>query len=333
MKTKSKIIFGLIGVGNHAQEVIRTFPSTEYAELELLLTSSKEKVDALRSSFPDLDITSQKDDLYKHPQLSAVFITSPNSLHYQQTKECLLNHKHVISEKPLCLKASEARELNHLAKERSLVLAENFAYRFHPQHLKVKELLLKNVIGEPLDFKAFFHYNLQDKDNIRMQEKYNGGALSDAGCYLLDTTQYLFNEKIKSINSNSEFHPEKNIDLETTISLVLSSGLKAELSCSMKRTRANSYVIKGTKGQITVNNAYHVKANQKVSIEVENLSGEKEIIEFLGFNQLSALIDAFSRKISDSSLNFEELTDGIANAELLEQIIRKQRYLEFSGMG
>ena len=50
--------------------------------------------------------------------ITTVHICTPPTLHYEMVKKVILAGKHVICEKPFCLKASEARELLELSKER-----------------------------------------------------------------------------------------------------------------------------------------------------------------------------------------------------------------------
>lgn len=53
-----------------------------------------------------------------------VYVSVPNSLHFEWTKKALLAGKHVLCEKPFTSNADEARELVKLAKEKKLVLLE-----------------------------------------------------------------------------------------------------------------------------------------------------------------------------------------------------------------
>ena len=71
------------------------------------------------------------------PEIDAVYIPLPNSLHQEWIKKALLRGKHVLVEKSLGCNYKEVLELNHLAKERKLVLLENFLLRPRWLHMKV----------------------------------------------------------------------------------------------------------------------------------------------------------------------------------------------------
>ncbi len=71
----------------------------------------------------------------------AVYIASPNRLHYEQTKLMLQSKKHVICEKPITVEPEELEELQSLAKENGLIYIEAIMYMFNP----ARELL-RNAI-------------------------------------------------------------------------------------------------------------------------------------------------------------------------------------------
>lgn len=71
----------------------------------------------------------------------AVYIASPNALHYSQSKLMLENGKHVICEKPITVEPQELEELQTVAEEKGLVYMEAIMY----MHNTARELL-KNAL-------------------------------------------------------------------------------------------------------------------------------------------------------------------------------------------
>ncbi len=73
----------------------------------------------------------------------AVYIASPNRLHYEQTKLMLENGKHVICEKPITVEPEELEELQALARKNNLIYIEAIMYMFNPARDLLKEALSK----------------------------------------------------------------------------------------------------------------------------------------------------------------------------------------------
>ena len=52
------------------------------------------------------------------PEVEAIYIATPNTLHYENCKLCLEQGKHVLCEKPFTISPEQARELYRLAEEK-----------------------------------------------------------------------------------------------------------------------------------------------------------------------------------------------------------------------
>lgn len=73
----------------------------------------------------------------------AVYIASPNRLHYEQSKLMLLNGKHVICEKPITVEPEELSELQTLAEQNGLIYVEAIMYMFNPARELLRDAIKK----------------------------------------------------------------------------------------------------------------------------------------------------------------------------------------------
>lgn len=73
----------------------------------------------------------------------AVYIASPNRLHFEQSKLMLENGKHVICEKPITVEPEELEELQALARKNGLIYVEAIMYMFNPARNLLKDSLSK----------------------------------------------------------------------------------------------------------------------------------------------------------------------------------------------
>lgn len=74
-------------------------------------------------------------------QVGAVIVATPVATHYELAKFFLEHGKHVLCEKPLTMKRSEAVELTTLARNNDLVLATNYTYLLSPTVQQMKKRL------------------------------------------------------------------------------------------------------------------------------------------------------------------------------------------------
>lgn len=87
------------------------------------------------------------EELLDNEDIELVYIPLPTGLHYEWIHKALEKGKHVMSEKSLSCTYDEVRELVELACDKHLLLIENFQFRFHSQHVWVKELLERLELG------------------------------------------------------------------------------------------------------------------------------------------------------------------------------------------
>jgi xylose dehydrogenase (NAD/NADP) len=121
--------------------------------------------------------------LLADPEVDAVYVSLPNSLHVDWSVQALEAGKHVLCEKPLTRAAAEAERAFEVAETERLVLAEAFMYRHHPQTQLVASLVADGAIGELRALRASFSFPLTDAENVRLQPELDGGSLMDVGCY------------------------------------------------------------------------------------------------------------------------------------------------------
>ena len=98
------------------------------------------------------------EQLVAEPGIDAVYIPLPTGLHFEWVMKTLVAGKHVLCEKSLGGTLAEVEQMVSMAREKRLLLVENFQFRFHSQHATVKHLLSEGVIGEMRCFRASFGF-------------------------------------------------------------------------------------------------------------------------------------------------------------------------------
>src|SRR4029077_19163894 len=137
------------------------------------------------------------DALLADPEIEAVYISLPNSMHCEWAIKALEAGKHVLCEKPLSRHASEVEAAFDAADRTGRLLSEAFMYRHNPQTKRAKQLVEEGAIGELRLIRAAFSYPLYDEHNIRLSTALDGGALMDVGCYAVSGSRLFGGEPTK----------------------------------------------------------------------------------------------------------------------------------------
>lgn len=123
------------------------------------------------------------ESLLEDPEIDAVYISLPNSLHTPWTIRAVNAGKHVLCEKPLATTVEEVDAIADAVRTSGKVVAEAFMYRHHPQTLKVKELVDRGALGKLQMIRGSFTFNLQRPNDVRLKPELDGGSIWDVGCY------------------------------------------------------------------------------------------------------------------------------------------------------
>lgn len=148
------IRFAVVGTNWITKQFVDAAHETGKYKLTAIYSRSLEQAQAFAKDYPVEHLFTSLDELAQSPDVDAVYIASPNSLHFPQTRLFLSHKKHVICEKPLASNLQEVEAAIALAKENNVVLFEAFKTASLPNFLLLKETLAK--VGKLR--KAFINY-------------------------------------------------------------------------------------------------------------------------------------------------------------------------------
>ena len=147
------------------------------------------------------------EELAADPEGEAVYIATPNNLHYENAVLCLNARKHVLCEKPFTTNAEDARTLYRLAEERGLFIMEAFWIRFLPVYEKLLEIIRTEQYGKLRHARCDYGFIAQGARRERkFKSELGGGALLDIGIYNLGFLHMIMGSAPESFTSEVHFN-------------------------------------------------------------------------------------------------------------------------------
>ena len=134
------------------------------------------------------------EELLADPEVEAVYIPLPNSLHIEWSIQALESGKHVLCEKPLSRRATDVERAFDVAEREQRLLMEAFMYRHNPQTRRLVELIDQGAVGRVRVIRAAFGFVAHDPANVRLQTRLDGGGLMDVGCYCVSGARLIAGE-------------------------------------------------------------------------------------------------------------------------------------------
>jgi predicted dehydrogenase len=195
------------------------------------------------------------DALLADPEIEAVYISLPNSMHCEWAIKALEAGKHVLCEKPLSRHASDVEAAFAAADRTGRLLSEAFMYRHNPQTKRAKQLVDEGAIGELRLIRAAFSFSLYDEDNIRLSTALEGGALMDIGCYAVSGSR-LFGGEPETAYGDAWFGPS-GTDWVFAGTLRFPGNVIALFDCGTAMTERDELEAIGSEGSLFLDDPWH----------------------------------------------------------------------------
>jgi D-xylose 1-dehydrogenase (NADP+, D-xylono-1,5-lactone-forming) len=200
------------------------------------------------------------DALLDDPEVDAVYISLPNSMHVEWTQRALGSGKHVLCEKPLSRRTREVEEAFDLADREGLVLSEGFMWRHHPQTRTLERLVAEGAPGRLRVIRASFSFQLADAhgaEDARFDPELDGGALMDVGCYCVNAIR-LFGGEPERVHAEQVVGPS-GVDVCFAATLRQAEDVVAHFDCGFVLPFRDELELVGEEASLYVDDPWHVQ--------------------------------------------------------------------------
>jgi predicted dehydrogenase len=264
--------WGIVSTADINRKVIPG--AKESPKVELLGVASRDaaRAQAYASEWEIPRAYGSYEELLADPDIEAVYISLPNTMHVEWSIRSLEAGKHVLCEKPFTRHPDEVTEAFDVADKTGYLLTEAFMWRHNPQTAKLKELVDSGAIGELRLIRSTFSYGLYDDANIRLRTDVEGGALMDVGCYNVSGSRLLGGEP-ERVWGEAWYGPS-GTDWVFTGTMRFPNDVIASFDCGTAMPNRDELEAIGSEGSLFLDDPWH--CNEPV-IEVRRDDGVERI--------------------------------------------------------
>lgn len=237
----------ILGAGNIAGSMataLKAIPETVC--MYAVASRSLEKAEAFKDKWGFQKAYGSYEELAADSNIDLIYVATPHSEHYKNTKLCLENGRNCLVEKAFCANLKQAEELIAIAREKNLLLVEAMWTRFQPSRNRIKDLLDSGIIGDIHYIESDFSVPILGVDRL-VNPNLAGGALLDLGVYSLTIPVMFYGTDIKNIRVNSML-TDTGVDATDTIFLNYKDGTMARCKCSSVDSMSNYAKVAGDNG-------------------------------------------------------------------------------------
>jgi D-xylose 1-dehydrogenase (NADP+, D-xylono-1,5-lactone-forming) len=308
--------FGVLSTANINEQVLEGARASDRVDVMAVASRDAARADAYARAHDIGRAYGTYEDLLADPELEAIYISLPNSLHVEWSVRALEAGKHVLCEKPLDRRAAEVVRAYDAAERAGRLLAEAFMWRHNPQTTKLHALVGSGVIGELRQIRAAFSYTLTDEENVRLRADLDGGALMDVGCYCVGGARFLAGEP-EAVFGVQVTGPS-GVDVRFAGVLHFPCDVIAQFHCGFDLPVESRLEPIGSRGSIVLRDPWHAR---KPGLEVRSDEGSEwvEIERADSYRlELENLADAI-RGVGSPLLGRD---DAVAQARVIEALYR-----------
>jgi UDP-N-acetyl-2-amino-2-deoxyglucuronate dehydrogenase len=217
MINSNKINFGVIGCGHigkrHAEMINRNRNAQLIALCDILPLEDLKLGDLSVPLYSTIE-----EMLAMHPEIDVVNIATPNGLHSKHSLIALNANKHVVIEKPIALKKSDAEDIIYKALQVQKQVFAVMQNRFSPPSVWIKNTIESGILGKIYFVQLSCFWNRDEryyiKNNWHGTKNLDGGTLFTQFSHFIDIMYWLFGD-IQNINSKFfDFNHSQLTDFE-----------------------------------------------------------------------------------------------------------------------
>jgi predicted dehydrogenase len=303
-------------------QVIPALQDAENGVVTAIASRDLEKARVLADRFGVPHAFGSYEEMLGSDLIDGVYIPLPTSQHVEWAVKAADAKKHVLVEKPLALKSEDiapviaARDRNHV------LVSEAFMVIYHPQWLKVRELIAEGAVGRLRHVQGAFTYYNVDARNMRNRPELGGGGLPDIGVYPTVAARFSTGREPLRLQATVERDPKFGTDIYACVKAEF-DGFDLTFYCATQMAARQIMVFHGDKGFIEVHAPFNAGLYDHHRIELHNQNHtEATVFRFPDTRQYRLEAEAFARAARGEHVPVFTLEDSVRNQKVIDAIYR-----------
>lgn len=329
-----EIRWGIISTGRHPDlKVVPAMKGARGTKVVAVYSRDLASAEAFAEKHDIPKAYCSLDGLLRDPDVDAVHIASPNSLHAMHTLKAAEAGKHVLVEKPMAVSVPEAIDMVRTCEARGVRLGVGFHLRHHPGHIKARQLIRENTLG--VISMAQAQWCLGTRGLVEPPARTGrsewwakpdlvGGAstLMGTGTHAMDLLQFLLGQPIMEVAAITDGQTaQRPLEQAAAISVRFADGAIGTICCGRRMPDAeNNVMIYGSHGKVALRGTLAERQDGKLEVASESVT----MSEFYQEDPLALYrlqTEAFNRSIQGGEEFHASGEDGLLVVQVTSAII------------
>ncbi|TIN21521.1 MAG: Gfo/Idh/MocA family oxidoreductase [Mesorhizobium sp.] len=304
------------------EHLLPAMVEAENGVLSAIASRDLSKAKALAERFGARHAFGSYEELLASNEVDGVYIPLPTSQHVEWAAKAIEAGKHVLVEKPLALDAKDITPLIKLRDQKKVLVCEAFMVIYHPQWIKVRDLIASGAIGRLRHVQGAFSYYNVDPSNMRNQLDLGGGALPDIGVYPTVSTRFSTGKEPLRVQATIERDKKFGTDIYSSIRADFGD-FELSFYLSTQMAARQVMVFHGEKGFIELFSPFNAGLYDHHRVELHNQNHtEAQVFRFPGTQQYRLEVETFARAAQGGKERVFTLEESVLNQKVIDAIFR-----------
>lgn len=336
MPPDKRIGYAIVGLGNLSLgQILPAFGACKNSKPVALVSGHPDKAQKVAAQYgiaaKNIYSYDTFDQIKNNPEIDAVYIVLPNSMHEEFVVRAAKAGKHVLCEKPMATSAKAAQNMIDACNKAGKKLMIAYRIQYEPHNRQAMKWAREKHFGKVKLIEAINTQNIGDPTQWRLKKSLSGGgSLPDIGLYCLNTTRFILGEEPHTVIASQYSTPgdERFKEVEETVmwQMYFPSGAVVNASTSYGVHQARRYrCYADNGGWFGLDPAFEYERNQ---MEASQAQGKMEVKQSpsLGEKKQFALeMDHFSDCILENKIPFTPGEEGLQDHKIMEAIYEAAR--------
>lgn len=321
------IRYGIAGFGLHGDKrLMPGFAKAQHSRVTAISRRDPAKAKTTAERYGIQHAFTSTEALARCPEVDAVLVASPNSLHLPDTMACLQAGKPVLLEKPMAMNAGECRKMIDAARAAKLKLGVAHVFRFEESTRRLREIVAGGTLGPLVHARVDFTF--PGRGHVRSwisdAAVAGGGPIADIGVHCIDTLRYILADEVVAVSAFTQSDEEsRDVEASGAINLRFRSGMTASIFVSFRATYRTPLSIMGETATLSAVDALNVE--RPVTIELKKVDGSITSETVRNEMAYALQVDAFSDWLTDNKPFPAPAEEGLRNQLILDAAYRSAR--------
>jgi predicted dehydrogenase len=316
--------FGIAGFGLHAvRRLMPGFALARSCKVTALSRRDMAKAKANSAEYKIPLVFPSTAELCQSPEVDAVLVTTPNSLHLADVLTAIEAGKPVLCEKPMGMNATECRQMVEAARAAKVLLGVAQIFRFEDSTARLRERIAAGQIGRPIFARSEFSYPGRSHARTWLNDaKIAGsGPIGDVGVHCIDSLRYILQDEVVRVCARGMWDAEsRDVEAAAVLSLEFSRGTLGAVLVSTRADYRTPIEFVGEGGVLRADDGLTVDRPITLNLRRNSAVVESETIS----NQYAYArqVDMFAAAVSGQAAFPVPGEEGWQNQEILDAALR-----------